>query len=127
MNGNIISAGRDSCAFSGKDSECIEVKDKCFSSENLKTDKNIGVCSYSCCDVCACDNTAMRNTLIQMGMTDVDIEKYFELTEYCADEKIELLTKCRKNILNDIHDKQKTLDIIDFLIYYNRKRRDLNE
>lgn len=103
-----------------------ELNNKNLLSKNLKIADNDGVCKYSCCDICACDNETMRKTLYQMGMPDGDIKIYFDLPEQCADEKNELLKKCRKIILNGIHDKQKTLDIIDYLTYYNRKRRKIN-
>lgn len=62
--------------------------------------------------------------LLDAGFTFQETKKYIELTEGSnRDEKqIYMLRKQRRELLNEIHEKQKVLDQLDFIIHEKKKQ-----
>ncbi len=84
--------------------------------------------SYSDKDI---ENISMIMTLYDAGFDDTEVKKYigFRLSEEDTSEKqAEMLTKKRKDTLDEIHSKQKQLDGIDYLRYKvgKEKRKESN-
>ena len=77
------------------------------------------------------ENMSMIMTLYGIGFDDPEAEKYLRLSLSDGDtaqERMEMLTKKRENVLSAIHSRQKQLDGIDYLRYQISKesRKDLN-
>lgn len=75
------------------------------------------------------ENISMIMTLYDAGFDDAEVKKYINfylLDEDTAEKRSAMLTKKRKNKLDEIHLNQKQLDSIDYLRYKilqeNKKR-----
>lgn len=65
------------------------------------------------------------NTLMNIGMKPEDIIRYMDIPEEgYHDVKIRILREHRKNLLEDIHQKQKSLDCLDYFIHEHKKKKD---
>ena len=65
-------------------------------------------------------NTAIRACdLTKMGFTEQEVRDF--LSSASGREQIRLLRKNRGRLLEDIHDRQQTLDQLDYFIYQIRQ------
>lgn len=65
-------------------------------------------------------NTAIRACdLAKMGFTEQEVRDF--LSSASGREQIRLLRKNRGRLLEDIHDRQQTLDQLDYFIYQIRQ------
>ncbi|WP_041139969.1 MerR family transcriptional regulator [Beduini massiliensis] len=62
-------------------------------------------------------------TLKNAGFTLSAISNYLDLPVYGKQEKIKLLEKERTRLLESVHDGQKNIDSIDYLIYMLEKEK----
>lgn len=71
-------------------------------------------------------NLGLIDTLLNAGFLFDEVKKYLNLikTTGTDNEQIYLLKKQRRNLLNDIHRKQKLLDNLDFIIWKIKKKQE---
>lgn len=69
------------------------------------------------------DNFGLVSTLLMIGLSDDEIRRYLSLRENngLSEERICMLKKYRRTLLNNIRSSQQLLDKLDFLIYENKK------
>lgn len=63
--------------------------------------------------------TALIGLLLETGCTYEEVRMY--LTDKTAERRIGLLKRRRFQVLDQLHDKQKLLQNLDYLIYENEK------
>ena len=64
-------------------------------------------------------NKELADLLKSSGMTDEEVESFLKRCENncCCAEKVRILRKTRKSLLDSIHEKQAVLDKLDNLIW----------
>lgn len=86
-----------------------------------KYEKNNKTGEYNDTDL---DKLSILMTLREAGFSDADAEKYIKLSKK---ERMDILKKCRSNMLDEIHHKEKQLENIDYLKYRIRNGGNENE
>lgn len=70
----------------------------------------------------------IRQNLVDAACPDTIIEGYMEMrANGRTADQVGLLQKHRKNLLNSLHDCQKALDCLDYLLFTTEKQRQSNE
>lgn len=71
-------------------------------------------------------NLGLIDTLLNAGFLFDEVKNYLNLIKTTGryNEQIYLLKKQRRNLLNDIHRKQKLLDNLDFIIWKIKKKQE---
>ena len=77
-------------------------------------------------DYCAEDfeRIGLIETLLSAGFSTEETKEFLHLTENIGtdEEQIRMLRKRRNSLLNDIHEKQRLLDSLDFMIWNKKKQ-----
>ena len=70
-------------------------------------------------------NKELADLLKSSGMTDEEVESFLKRCENsnCCAEKVRILRRTRKALLDNIHEKQAVLDKLDNLIWCTEHER----
>ncbi|MCM1008435.1 MAG: MerR family DNA-binding protein [Ruminococcus flavefaciens] len=70
------------------------------------------------------ENSGLIQLLTDVGFTPEEIKDYLELSETSPndEEQIRMVRRHRRKLLDDIHEKQKLLDKLDFIIWEKKHK-----
>lgn len=70
------------------------------------------------------ENNGLIQLLTDVGFTPEEIKDYLEFSETLPndEEQIRMVRRHRRELLDDIHEKQKLLDKLDFIIWEKKHK-----